>query len=95
LEVGWSCNFYTRLKVDSFPEKYQMTIMGAIEVIMSLGSLAAPTLIQLAVDCKVSPIVFIGVLRLLLGTLPLFLLNEERTLLHVDSQRESQKMREI
>jgi hypothetical protein len=26
---GWNTNFYTRLQVDTFPEKYQTTLFGA------------------------------------------------------------------
>jgi hypothetical protein len=48
--LGWIGNFYTRLKVDSFPEKYQITIMGIIEFMNNFGSVLGPTVVQKSND---------------------------------------------
>jgi hypothetical protein len=73
--LGWIGNSYTRLKVDSFPEKYQITIMGLIEFMSNFGSVLAPIIIQKSNDYGVNPIFAVNLLRLTIGTLPLFLLN--------------------
>jgi hypothetical protein len=67
--------------VDSFPEKYQMSIISIIELIVNIGPTVSPTLVQLSVDHGLNAIVSIAMIRLLFGTLPLFFLNEERAIL--------------
>ena len=62
----------------SFPEKYQMTIMAAMELLVNVGTLSSPTIVQMAIDHKMNPIVFMNVLRIIFGTLPVFLLNQAK-----------------
>jgi len=82
--LGWIGNFYTRLKVDSFPEKYQITIMGIIEFMNNFGSVLGPTVVQKSNDSGINPVFAVNLIRLTLGTLPLFLLNESK--IELDSQ---------
>lgn len=76
--LGWICNFYTRLKVDSFPEKYQLTVIGIIEVIANFGAILGPALVQMSNEHHLNPIFSINILRLTIGTIPLFFLNEDK-----------------
>ena len=92
----WSSNFYIRLKVDSFPEKYQMTIMATIELLVNVGTMISPKAVQMALDNKMNPIVFMDVLRIVFGTLPVFLLNETKITLDEPVQAETaKKLQEI
>ena len=87
----WSSNFYIRLKVDSFPEKYQMTIMASIELLVNVGTMISPKMVQMALDNKMNPIVFMDVLRIIFGTLPVFLLNETKITLDEQGEGETAK----
>lgn len=78
---GYACNFFTRLKVDSFPEKYQATIIGIIEFVINFGAILGPIVVQMSVDHNILPIVSINVIRLIIGTLPVFALTENRIFL--------------
>lgn len=92
----WSSNFYIRLKVDSFPEKYQMTIMASIELLVNVGTMISPKMVQMALDNKMNPIVFMDVLRIIFGTLPVFLLNETKITLDGQGEGETaKKLQEI
>ncbi len=71
-------NFYTRLKVDVFPEKYQMACISIIEAISNIGTVFGPILVQQSVNHHVNPIFAINLLRITIGTLPLLFLSEKR-----------------
>jgi hypothetical protein len=60
--------------VDSFPEKYQLTAMGAVEFFGNIGNVVGPILIQMSVDNRINPIFSVNLLRLTLGTIPLLFL---------------------
>lgn len=73
-EAGWLSNFYTRLKVDSFGEKYQLSCIGLVEVIANFGHVLAPLLTELSIAHDINPIVSTNILRLTLGTIPVLFL---------------------
>ena len=74
IDLGWNGNFYVRLKVDLFPEKYQATLIGIVEFITNFGKTLCPALTQLSIDNKINPIFAINILHITIGTFPIFLL---------------------
>jgi hypothetical protein len=76
--IGWNTNFFTRLQVDTFPEKYQTTLFGAAEFINCTGVIAGPLLVEYSIDHHINPILLVGVLKVFLGLLPMFLIKETR-----------------
>jgi hypothetical protein len=79
---GWNGNFYVRLKVDLFPEKYQATLIGVVEFFTNFGKTLCPLLTQLSIQHALNPIFAINLLHITIGTLPIFLLNEKKIKLH-------------
>ena len=64
--------------MDSFPEKYQLTVIGIIEAIANIGHIFGPFFVQVSNDNHLNPIFSLNLLRLTIGTIPLFFLNEEK-----------------
>ena len=52
--------------------------MGIIEIIANFGAILGPIFVQLSNDNHFNPIFSINLLRLTIGTIPLFFLNEEK-----------------
>lgn len=75
---GWISVFFVRLKVDLLPDKYQGTVVGVIEFIANFGKLFAPALAQKSLEHQLSPIFTINIIHLVLGTLPVFMINEQK-----------------
>jgi hypothetical protein len=84
LTKGWIGNLYVRLEVDSFPEKYQLTAISAVEFLANFGNVLGPIFIQLSVDHSINPIFSVNLLRLTLGTLPLLCFVEQKIDLNSD-----------
>jgi hypothetical protein len=74
LDIGWIGGFYVRLKVDVFPEKYQATLVGITDFIANFGKTLGPSLIQLSSDYKLNAIFSVNIIRITIGTLPIFFL---------------------
>lgn len=55
-----------------------MTIVGLIEGISTIGILIAPIVVQASIDRNINPIISVNILRILIGTLPLFIHTEQR-----------------
>ncbi len=55
-----------------------MTIVGITEFIITIGLVLAPTVVQASIDSNINPIVSVTILRIVIGTLPLFLHTEQR-----------------
>ena len=74
-----------------------MTIIGLIESICTIGLVAAPTAVQSSIDHGINPIVSINIIRIIIGTLPLFLYVEQRIHLRPDdsSSNEDPKDKKI
>jgi hypothetical protein len=60
--------------VDSFPDKYQVSIIGIVEFFINFGPILGPLLVEISVDHGWSPIVSLNIVRLIFGTLPVFFL---------------------
>lgn len=61
-----------------------MTIVGLIEAISTIGILVAPMVVQSSIDHNINPIISVNILRILIGTLPLFIHTEQRIQLNQD-----------
>jgi hypothetical protein len=74
---GWIYSFFARMKVDSFPEKLQTSLMGIIELLSNIGKIIGPTLVQVSTDHNINPITSSNFIRILIGTIPIFFIDEE------------------
>lgn len=52
--------------------------MGIVESIANFGHILGPFFVQLSNDRHLNPIFSINILRLTIGTIPIFFLNEEK-----------------
>ena len=73
---GWISNYFVRLKVDLFPEKYQATMVGYIEFLANFGRVFTPMLTQISLKHNLNAIFSINLVHITVGTIPIFFLAE-------------------
>lgn len=75
---GWISNYFVRLKVDLFPEKYQATMVGYIEFLANFGKIFTPMLTQISLSHNLNAIFSINLVHITLGTIPIFFIIERQ-----------------
>lgn len=75
--LAWINNFYIRLKVDVFPEKYQGLLISVVEFVTNLGRVITPQIVHISTAHNVSPIFVTDLIRVV-GTLSILMISEER-----------------
>ena len=65
-----------RLKVDLFPEKYQGTMVGYIELLANFGRIFTPLLTQISLSHHLNAIFSINLVHIVFGTIPIFFIIE-------------------